>query len=381
MSTPVHLNGITWNHTRGLLPMVATAQRFGELNTDVEIHWQKRSLQEFADTPLSELAGRFDLLVIDHPSIGEAAELSLLLPLDDYMPDAYLADQATNSVGESYRSYAYDGHQWALPIDSAAPIAGWRPDLLARADADVPKTWDDLLLLAGRGLVAIPATPIDSLMHLFMMCNALGSEPFSTPDEVLPRATGAGALERMRQLVSMANPGSLSRNPIATWQSLAESSDVAYCAFAYGYSNYSRAGYASHRLKVGPLVSFAGKSLRSTLGGAGLAISNTTQHLKEALAYATFVAGPEVQRTLYTASGGQPGHRSAWVDDDNNRLCNGFFRSTLSTLDSAWVRPRFPGFISFQNYASVIVHDYLEHGGDAYTILNRLNDALKHTRA
>ena len=59
--------------------MVATAQRFAELNPDIEIHWQKRSLQQFADAPLSDLAGRFDLLVIDHPSIGEAAELNLLV--------------------------------------------------------------------------------------------------------------------------------------------------------------------------------------------------------------------------------------------------------------------------------------------------------------
>jgi multiple sugar transport system substrate-binding protein len=377
MSTPIHLNGITWNHTRGFLPMVATAQRFGELNHDIEIHWQRRSLQEFADMPLVDLARRFDLLVIDHPSIGEAAELNLLAALDEYLPSDYLADQAANSVGESYRSYTYNDHQWALAVDSATPIAGWRPDLLARADADVPKTWEDLLSLARKGFVAIPAVPIDSLMHLFMMSNALGYEPFSTSDEVLPTVAAAEALERLRQLISMVAPPSLGRNPIATWQLLAESSDVAYCPFAYGYSNYSRSGYAAHRLEVGPLVSLMGKPLRSTLGGAGLAISNCAKYLKEALTYAAFVASPEIQRTLYTTSGGQPGHRSAWVDNATNELCNGFFRSTLSTLDDAWVRPRFSGFISFQNQASIIVHDYLKEGGDSHSVLNKLNGALR----
>ena len=33
----VHLRGITWNHTRGLVPMVAAAQRFEELNPGVRI--------------------------------------------------------------------------------------------------------------------------------------------------------------------------------------------------------------------------------------------------------------------------------------------------------------------------------------------------------
>ena len=56
METMVELTGITWNHTRGYLPMVATAQRYGELYPEVSITWQKRSLQAFADAPLSDLA-------------------------------------------------------------------------------------------------------------------------------------------------------------------------------------------------------------------------------------------------------------------------------------------------------------------------------------
>lgn len=66
MTTPIRLNGITWNHTRGLLPMVATAQRFSKLHPEIEITWQKRSLQEFGDYPIERLAERFDLLVIDN---------------------------------------------------------------------------------------------------------------------------------------------------------------------------------------------------------------------------------------------------------------------------------------------------------------------------
>ncbi|NBU65362.1 MAG: carbohydrate ABC transporter substrate-binding protein, partial [Chloroflexia bacterium] len=49
------LRGIAWNHTRGYLPMVASAQRFQELHPDVEIVWEKRSLQAFADQPIQVL--------------------------------------------------------------------------------------------------------------------------------------------------------------------------------------------------------------------------------------------------------------------------------------------------------------------------------------
>jgi len=67
LSKNIILKGITWNHSRGFLPMVATAQRFAELYPNVQITWEKRSLQAFADYSIQELAERFDLLVIDHP--------------------------------------------------------------------------------------------------------------------------------------------------------------------------------------------------------------------------------------------------------------------------------------------------------------------------
>ena len=98
------LRGIAWNHTRGYLPMVATAQRFQELHPDVEIIWEKRSLQAFADQPIQVLAQTFDLLVIDHPFVGYAAQHPVLVPLDQHLDHAYLADQAAHSVGASYPS-------------------------------------------------------------------------------------------------------------------------------------------------------------------------------------------------------------------------------------------------------------------------------------
>ena len=55
MSEQIILKGITWNHSRGFVPMTATAQRFSELNPNVEITWEKRSLQQFADLSIGQL--------------------------------------------------------------------------------------------------------------------------------------------------------------------------------------------------------------------------------------------------------------------------------------------------------------------------------------
>ena len=47
----ISLKGITWSHSRGFTSIVAVSQRFSELHPDVEITWEKRSLQEIADAP------------------------------------------------------------------------------------------------------------------------------------------------------------------------------------------------------------------------------------------------------------------------------------------------------------------------------------------
>jgi multiple sugar transport system substrate-binding protein len=358
--------------------MLATAQRFSELHPNVEIQWRARSLQEFAEYPIEELAKRFDLLVIDHPSVGRAAELDALLPLDDYLPRRFLENQAQNSVGRSHESYRFAGHQWALAIDAAAPVSGWRSDLLMRAGADVPQTWTELLDLARRGLVAVPGLAIDSLMNFYMLCGALGEEPFELPGRVIDPKIGIAALQMLRELLSLCNPECFNWNPIAVWQHLSAGDAFAYCPFAYGYSNYTRLGYSEHAIDTGGLVKIdGGRVCRSTLGGAGLAISMRCQDREAAVQYTQYVAGAECQGTIYFDSGGQPGYRGAWLDSEVNRRCNNFFESTLPTLDAAYLRPRFNGYLAFQDAAGPLVHRFLREGGPEKLVLNQMNRMLE----
>ncbi|MBC8074553.1 MAG: extracellular solute-binding protein, partial [Chloroflexales bacterium] len=239
--------------------MIATAQRFGE-ERGIAIAWQKRSLKAFGDQPLQQLAPHFDLLVIDHPFVGYAASHSALLPLDTLLPADFVADQAANSVGASHASYVYGGHLWALAIDAATPVSAWRPNLLERAEAFPPSTWEELLALARGGLVALPAVPIDSLMHFYMLCGGLGEDPFGGDERVVSRVVGAAALVQLRELVALCAPTCLRRNPIDTYEAI-ERGEAAYCPFAYGYSNYARAGYAAHTLRFGGLVRLGDRPL------------------------------------------------------------------------------------------------------------------------
>lgn len=373
MNKTTVLKGITWGHSRGFVPMVATAQRYAELHPGVRIDWELRSLQAFADQSIAALSRQYDLLVIDHPSIGEAAEHGLFVALDQHLPAEYLLDQARNSVGASHPSYQIAGHQWALATDAATPVSAARPDVLARAGQRIPQTWDELLMLARAGLVAFAGLKLDCLMLWYALCINEGEEPFRRPDGIVDPDIGAAALHAVRSLVQACGADCMQRNPIANYEALTSGDTFGYSPFAYGYSNYARRSYVDHPLQFGGLVQRNGRTLTSTLGGAGLAVSSQCRQIALATDYARFVGSPSVQRGLYTESGGQPGHRGAWLDDETNRLTGDFFRNTLPTLDAAYLRPRFAGYIDFQERAPDILLGYLKGDASATATLSELD--------
>ncbi|MCC7524684.1 MAG: extracellular solute-binding protein [Chitinophagaceae bacterium] len=380
MKEKVELKGITWSHSRGYTPLIACSQRFAELHPEINITWRKRSLQEFADFPIEQLVHEYDLLVIDHPWVGTAAATQCVLPLDQYLSASYLNDQLQHSVGYSHLSYFYNGHQWALAIDAATPVASYRKDLLEKNNVEIPGSWRELIHLADKGKVAVPAIPIDLLMNFYMFCIAAGKEPFTEPNVVIDDATGKAALQMMVELWSRVDPRMFTCNPIAVAELMTTSNEFWYCPFAYGYSNYSRRGYAQQLLHYTDLVRMDdGKKLRSTLGGTGLSVSASCKHKNEAILFTGWIGSREVQSTIYTANGGQPGHRLAWEDEDNNRMTNGYFMNTLPALDSAFVRPRYNGYLYFQDHAGIPLWQYLQDGGSPRSVLDKMNELYRQS--
>jgi multiple sugar transport system substrate-binding protein len=375
------LKGITWGHSRGITPLLAAAQRFSELNPNVTIQWKKRTLQEFADFPLEKLVNDYDLLIIDHPWVGCAAATNSVLPLDEYLPAAYLQNQSGNSVGNSHISYYYDNHQWALAIDAATPAASYRADLLQQHGVAVPDTWDALMALAKDGKVAIPGIPIDILMNFYMFCIALGEEPFRQTNQVISKEIGVQALQTMRDLYSLIDKKLFSCNPIHVAELMSTTNDYWYCPFAYCYSNYSRLGYAKYPLTYANLVHFGKERLRSTIGGTGLAVSSFTKHKKEAVDFTAWICSSACQSTFYVQHGGQPGHLAAWTSNMANLLTGSFFHAVLPVMKNGYMRPRYNGYLHFQDHAGNPVQQYLLQGGNPETVLKEIDRIYQQSLA
>ncbi len=381
------LRGITWDHPRGIAPMRATAAMYERAHPNVHITWTVRSLQAFGDQSIEQLAAMYDLLVIDHPFVGAAARSGCLVALETRLPEAFLRAQAHESVGASYESYTYDGHQWALPIDAAAQVAAYRPDVLDARDLAVPGTWThvfDLMRVVGGRHVALPLSPVNAICSFLSLCANQGMSPSvsgSDPRCLAPRPVEQIALDILRRFVAEGHPESLHLDPPGMLERMAHGDDIVYRPLVFGYSNYARPGYAPHVCRFAniPAISDNGKPHGAILGGTGLAVSAACQALPAACAYVQRVADEECQRTIYVESGGQPGNRRAWMDPVVNGVTSQFFRDTLDTLDHAYLRPRHDGFIPFQDRAGLVIHDYLRMGGDVQETLDILDALYLHS--
>jgi multiple sugar transport system substrate-binding protein len=384
-ATPTVLRGVTWDHERGLGGLQATAAAYATVRPGVRVEWTTRSLQAFADQPLDQLARQFDLIYLDHPAVGEAVAHACLVPLDEHLDRATLAVQVAGSVGRSAESYTWEGHRWALATDAAAQVAAYRPDLLDRAGVAVPRTWPEALdaavALRRAGLwAALPAIPVDAVCAFLAVCAALGEQPFAA-GQVVSRRTGRSALGLLGAMVERCHPASLDWNPPRLLDQMSTGDEVAWCPLAFGYANYARPGFRDHLVLAAPPPAGGDGVPHGTLGGAGLAVSAFSAAVAEAVAYAAYVAGPVVQRTVYFQGGGQPGHRSAWTDEAVNAAAGGFFHDTLGTLQAALLRPRHHGFLAFQEAAGDLVHRHLGHGGDPDRVLAAVDAAWQASNA
>src|SRR5215471_3703252 len=166
------LKGLTWDHPRGLAPLVGGVREYQQQQPQLTIRWDKRTLREFGEAPIEQYLDRYDLIIVDHPFVGFAAAHKVLVNLASSLSDVEKARFAKDSVGPSWDSYWYDGGLWAYPIDAATQVASYRPDLMAAFPDSVPQTVDAVLQLgqraraAGKHLV-VPASPTDAISLFF----------------------------------------------------------------------------------------------------------------------------------------------------------------------------------------------------------------------
>jgi multiple sugar transport system substrate-binding protein len=379
------LNGLTWDHPRGYAPLLGGVPEYEAQNPQIKIHWDRRTLREFGEAPIEQYLDRYDLLVVDHPFVGFAAAHGVLVDLAPFLSEADKDRFAADSVGPSWQSYVYGGGLWALPIDAATQVASYRPDLLGVLSTAVPNTLVDVLNLgekarkAGKYIV-VPACPTDAISLFFTLSANLG---YLIPEErelFVDDSVATEVLDHLHALIAVAHPRSVEWNPTQVYDFMISGSDTIYCPYGFGYSNYSRVGN-SVRLKFTNAPAAGDRGCTGTmLGGTGVAISNLSSHPSEAIAYAKWLVSPGHQRGTYFREGGQPASLAAWTDSSVDAMADGFFSGTLQTLQTAYVRPRFDGFVRFFEAAGVQINRCLRGELKDEGLIRWMNDGYATRR-
>ncbi|MBV9490208.1 MAG: extracellular solute-binding protein [Verrucomicrobia bacterium] len=371
--TMVEYRGITWNHPRGYHALEASAGIWEKRG--LRIRWDKQPLEHFESRKIAELAAHYDLLVIDHPHIGEAARLNdCLAAVETWFPDKELLQVGAKAIGPVLASYRYGGKHWALPLDAATQVMAFRADLLGSAK-NLPRTWDDLCASAERFPVVLSLAGPHALLTFFSICVAHGEPPLLSRAGLISRETGTAALELISFFFQRMKRSACELNPIGILDEMARSNRIALCPLVYGYVNYAAvpagAGHLAVQFADAPIAARTGR-LGSTLGGTGLALSERARITDELVAYVTWLLSEQTQREFIPSFEGQPSLRPAWMDPDVNRRWNHFYQNTAASVEQAWVRPRYPGYIEFQSEASKVIQEGLRAGIAAAEILRGL---------
>ena len=368
----ITLKGMTWDHSRGFDPMIATSKKFQELhNNKVSINWDKRPLQAFADKPIEEMTDDYDMIVIDYPHVGEVASKGLLQNLDLPQYEIQIEKLKIQSVGKSHQSYFIDNKQWALAIDAASQTACYRDDLIG----SYPLNWNALIGLAKNNRVLWPLKPVHAISSFYSIYNNLTQELIPEQKNFIDKNFGVKTLDMMKAVSNELIKDCLTMDPIQTAELMTETNDFYYCPYIYGFSNYSRKNYRKNILKYIDVMNLSGKGPAGThLGGTGIAISNVSKNKDLAIEYAFWIASAECQKSLFYESGGQPGNSVAWEDEKINLETSDFFKATRKTLELAWVRPRHNGYMEFQDKSGDLINEYLQSNISAESICEKLSD-------
>lgn len=340
--------GLTWDHPRGRSALQAAA---GDIGGGDTLRWEVQPLEGFESAPIDELARRYDLLVLDHPHLGDALAADSIRPLDELFDAARIDRWSTAAVGPSIASYRMHDRLWALPLDAATQVSARRRDMVA----DAPATWDDALALAERGLIATSLAGPHAFLSLCSIAVSLGDDPgrgarLSGRDTPLfDRDIALPALDLLTRLSANAPEGTAELNPIGLLDRMRDRGDIGCIPLVYGYVNYS-----SPPLAFGDAPTHDGV-IGSTVGGTGIAVTRRSEPSAALLTHLSELMSDELQSGFIPQHDGQPGLRTAWTDPQVDAAAHGFYSGTLATMEAAWVRPRVAGYIPFQNAASAIV--------------------------
>lgn len=344
------MTGVTFDHPRATQPIIRSAELYKSINHNLQVKWTAHSLEDFETQSIQKLSEEFDLIIFDHPFIGEVVKNNSLFVISDFLDQNQLQFLEDEILGNSLHSYKANGRLWALPVDGASQMSAYLENqnkTYEFANASIENLIKTSLDKDFAQSTAFPMVPTHASCTFLSLAHTLNQES-STGLFFLTNSIFTESLLLLKQLAKTFNPISFEVNPIQLLDLMSEDKEIKYSPFVFGYSPYSVSGFRANKIKFAPSPGFGGNHSRTILGGAGLGVSKMCKNPEAAAAYAYWLTTKKIQAEIFPVNLGQPASKSGWQSNSNPEMFENFFESSYSSIENAFVRPRMSGWPKFQ---------------------------------
>jgi ABC-type glycerol-3-phosphate transport system substrate-binding protein len=309
---------------------------------------------------LSTGSGRYDVVFVDEPWIPPLSEF--LLPLNERMKSLDLGDFVPTTMA----SGAFQGTQYAMPVDCNVQILVYRKDLFEQKGLKPPATWDELLAAAKTfhdpareryGIAVTASSDIQTALYMLLAQWSYGAE--------LVDATGRGGLntpagkkggEVFLDLLKSAPPNVKSYN----FADVNKAIQLGQAAMAIQWASGAKPMEDKTRSSVAGKLGYAlvPKAIRQTpmRGVWTIGIARNSPNQEAAWQFATWLSGREFGLAAVkfpSATSAIHSPRVSVLKDPGTRAALPYAETLLESLQITKERPRLREYADIQEHLRI----------------------------
>jgi len=298
--------------------------------------------------------GRYDVLFMDEPWIAPLSEF--LLPLNERMKSLDLADFVPTTVA----SGAFQGTQYAVPVDPNVQLLVYRKDLFEQKGLKPPTTWDELVAAAKAfhdpskqqyGIAITASSDIQTALYMLLAIWSYGGELVDNGRGSLNSAAGKKGGEVFLELLKFTPPNVKSYN----FADVNKAIQLGQAAMAIQWASGARPMEDKTRSSVAGKLGYTlvPKAVRQTpmRGVWTIAIAKNSANQDAAWQFATWLSGKEFGQAAVkfpSATSAIHSPRFSVLKDAGTKATLPYADTLLASLQITKERPRLREYADIQ---------------------------------
>ena len=304
--------------------------------------------------------GRYDVLFMDEPWVPPLSEF--LLPLDERMK----ALDAQDLIPTTVAAGAFQGKQFAVPVDPNVQLLVYRKDLFEQKGLKPPATWDDLLAAAKAlhdpakehyGIAVTASSDIQTALYMLLAMWSYGAELVDSHGRGgINSEAGKKGGEVFLELLKFAPPNVKSYN----FADVNKAIQLGQAAMAIQWASGAKPMEDKTRSSVAGKLGYTlvPKAARRTpmRGVWTIAIAKNSANAEAAWQFATWLSGREFGQAAVkfpSATSAIHSPRFSVLKDPATKTALPYADALLESLQIAKERPRLREYADIQEHLRV----------------------------